>query len=455
MKVKVISGVGAVAAAILVVSISFSQSVPQLINYQGRLTDSVGQPLDGDTVDLTFSFYGVETGNTPLYLSVLQEDVPVTAGIYNVLIGSGTVTPGTENNLADVFINHGEVWMGVKVESDPEMTPRQRITSVPFAVKAMSVDIDSIYNTAFSVPDHDGDGVKNPLVGGADCNDGDSTIYPGATEIICDGIDQDCDGTDLGPYDKMGSDLRVTSDAYISSEPSLYWTGSEFGVSWYDNRDGNWEIYFARVSADGAKIGSNLRVTSAANNSVYPSLLWTGSEFGVSWDDLRDGNREVYFARISSDGAKIGSDLRVTSDASNSVKPSLSWTGSEFGVSWCDNAEIYFARISEDGTKIGSDLRVTSDASDSYNPSLFWTGTEFGVSWNDFRDGNYEIYFARVSSTGTKIGADLRVTSDASESRYPSLSCTGSEFGVSWQDFRDGNDEIYVIMPTALACHDA
>jgi predicted 3-demethylubiquinone-9 3-methyltransferase (glyoxalase superfamily) len=118
--------------------------------------------------------------------------------------------------------------------------------------------------------------------------------------------------------------------------------------------------------------------------------------------DNRDGNYEIYFARISSDGAtKLGSDLRLTSDASASESPSLAWTGSEFGVSWADdrdgNYEIYFARVSSFGAKLGSDLRVTSNGSFSYFPSLAWTGSEFGVSWHDSRDGNYEIYFARIA----------------------------------------------------------
>ena len=308
---------------ILISLLALGQSVPQLIAYQGRLTNAAGIPLDGVSVNLTFTFYPTALSGTPL-LTVTQPGVPVTKGIYNVLIGSGGILPGTETTLAGVFQNHAEVWMGVQVNADPEMTPRARITSVPFALK-----VDTKWLTAFTAAndfDHDGYPKNN------DCDDGNPMVGPPS------------------PWQKLDSDLRVTSVAQFDSYPSLAWTGSEFGVSWYDYRDGNYEIYFARVSSSGAKLGSDLRVTSDASSSSYPSLAWTGSEFGVSWSDNRDGNWEIYFARVSSSGSKLGDDLRVTSAAGWSEYPSLSWTGSEFGLSWMDNrdgnAEIYFARIS-------------------------------------------------------------------------------------------------------------
>jgi hypothetical protein len=425
-------------------AIILGQSAPQLINFQGRLTDTLGQPLDGQTVDLTFTFYATESGGT-VYLTVLQEDVLVIGGIYSLLIGSGTITPGAENTLAELFNRHQDVWMGVQVNSDPEMVPRSRITSVPYALRSSSVNPAVLLDELWNDPDHDQDGYRSMLIGGLDCHDAHPQIYPGSTsEVPCDGIDQDCDTVDIG---KLGPETRVTNELGDGFSTSLAWTGSEFGVAWHDGRNGTDEIYFARIASDGDTIGLDIRITTTVAESRNPSLTWTGSEFGVVWHDDRDGNWEVYFALISSTGAKIGPDLRVTSDAASSASPQITWASSEFGISWFDqrngNREIYFSRVSSIGDKIGTDVRVTISADDSRYPTITWTGTEYGVSWYDMRDGNPEIYFARLSTDGSKVGSDLRLTNDSNSSYYPSIAWSDSEFGIGWQDNMDGNQEIY------------
>jgi hypothetical protein len=103
-------------------------------------------------------------------------------------------------------------------------------------------------------------------------------------------------------------DVRITTDPAVSKCPSLVWTGSEYGASWHDDRDGNFEIYFARISATGSKVGTDVRITNdpaeSGSFNVLPcgtSLAWTGSEFGVVWSDDRGSGSlryDIYFNRI-------------------------------------------------------------------------------------------------------------------------------------------------------------
>ena len=285
--------------------------------------------------------------------------------------------------------------------------------------------------------------------------DGDPASNPGVGEA-CDGRDNDgdgfvddgCDGVCDAP--QSAGDQRLTNDAATSGDPSLAGTGGNLGVAWEENRDGQFEIYFARADSSGNKIGSDLRVTNSAGDSEEVSVAWSGSEYGLAWHDDRDGNTEIYFARVDDDGTKIGSDIRITDDGSISEYPSLAWNGSEYGVAWEDGRdgtrEIYFARIDAAGNRIGVITRITDHSGKSYRPSLAWSGNEYGIAWHDDRDGNNEIYFTRVDALGLEIGDDYRVTDDPADSSNPSLAWSDIQWGVAWSDDRQGNLEVYAAL---------
>ncbi|MBI4091003.1 MAG: hypothetical protein HY422_03185, partial [Candidatus Komeilibacteria bacterium] len=259
----------------------------------------------------------------------------------------------------------------------------------------------------------------------------------------------------LTRYDGLGTSVTTTlagNTSCSSYYPQLTWTGSEYGVIWADCTAANndWEIYFSRLDRSGKKIGQDLRLTNAVGFSAYPSIAWNGDEYGFVWHDRRYDSGDILFARINRYGYKIGTDVRLTTHPSSSQSPFITWTGSEYGVTWYDyrdgNYEVYFTRMDRTGVKIGSDIRVTTNAYQSYNPVLSWNGNGYGISWYDTRNGSTEIYFAKLSPDGTKLTPDIRITNASDSSMYPSLSWTGSAYGLAWYDRRDGNNEIYFTM---------
>ena len=146
----------------LIIAAGASAQVPHLIRYQGQAVDSKGVPLEGPYT-LTFRLYDAEAGGAKRW-EESQASVPLTGGHFSVLLGQVASLDAMDWSQAS--------WLSIQVNGDPELVPRQRITSVPLAVRAESAErLTQAITPSLITPQGSGSGLDADTVDGKHAGD--------------------------------------------------------------------------------------------------------------------------------------------------------------------------------------------------------------------------------------------------------------------------------------------
>jgi len=127
-----------------------AQSVPALINYQGRLTGQTGAPMSAGLYTLQFRLWDdpLTTATNDLIWAQQQTVAVQTNGVFDVILGSSVGIPISgliplANSLSLAFTQTNR-YLGVTVTSSnsvsvpnaSEILPRQQLLSAPYAISA-------------------------------------------------------------------------------------------------------------------------------------------------------------------------------------------------------------------------------------------------------------------------------------------------------------------------------
>jgi hypothetical protein len=217
--------------AVLGISAFAYAEVPKMINYQGKITTSVGLLID-TTVSMVFTIYS-DTGIAGVNLwSETQDSVKVEKGVFSVLLGS-------INPIPDSVFNGSVIYLGLKAASDPEMTPRKAMVSVGYAYHSgtadtayftmpdadWTIDGDNIYHSNGNV----GIGITNPIskLHVANIPDWDGIRLQSAVNFGGPGqslgiIFRNADNADRGAIRIETEGSQSTSLTFYTSRPNIY-----------------------------------------------------------------------------------------------------------------------------------------------------------------------------------------------------------------------------------------
>src|SRR5205823_2112027 len=112
----------------------------------------------------------------------------------------------------------------------------------------------------------------------------------------------------IAPDDTVSPSFALGA-GYSARSPAVATDGTDYLAVWHDSENFVSDLYFARVSGNGALIdtaGIKLTTVSQTIYDVRPKVVWTGTSYLVIWSQmLGPHSNDVYGARISAAGVVL------------------------------------------------------------------------------------------------------------------------------------------------------
>ncbi len=276
--------------------------------------------------------------------------------------------------------------------------------------------------------------------------------------------------------------------------PVLMYENGTYNVVWQDNREGNWDIYYLRLTPYGFKVVNDTRITSYPGEDINPSMAIRGEHIFIVWQRFAEGRWNIYFARLTYSNRNITIDVppkKVIDSQYNCTEPKITIDNSgflhlvwqeEYGGRW----RIMYDKLDESGNRVFAPITVSAGGNATH-PALAVTpkngvevlwlsnqttpgyglmyrgldccgyhltpirrisivspGTEIVANFNqelqvvfsDKRENrSYEIIYTELNSTGITLLDDRNLTAiDGLNSSQPTMVSMRNRMFLAWRD---------------------
>ncbi|AKJ39376.1 PKD domain-containing protein [Methanosarcina barkeri] len=193
-------------------------------------------------------------------------------------------------------------------------------------------------------------------------------------------------------------------------------------IVWYDNRNGNWDIYMYDLSTK-----KETQITTNVSDQYSPYIY--GNR--IVWVDERNrnpedisGNSDIYMYDLSTK-----KETQITNNegylwSSSIYDDKMVWTACPYG----DLSDFYDICMYNVSTK---NEKMITDNGCSYYPAIY--GNK--IVWVDYRNGYTDVYMYDISTK-----KETQITNNESEKMCPAI--YGDK--IVWMDSRNENWDIYM-----------
>lgn len=240
----------------------------------------------------------------------------------------------------------------------------------------------------------------------------------------------------------------VSPSGAAAFEVDIASDGERVAIAWYDDRHGVEDIYLRLYDRQLRPLTPEWLLSTSARPSWEPDVVLLGADLAVAWYEREaNGRYSTWLGLWDAEGSQRW--LKQIPDAVSARIPLLLAVEDRLFLAWLEDggegeSRVRAAWFDHDG-KVLDAPRVLGPASRTtwnLNGTLLPDGAVVVVYDAAFETRASELYLARVSLEDSSLR--MLGTDDGYDSKYPDIAIHKGRAALAWQDWRDGNEEVWL-----------
>ena len=204
-----------------------------------------------------------------------------------------------------------------------------------------------------------------------------------------------------------------------STHPAVVESNGDYDIVWQDHRNGNWDLYYLKITPWGFKLVNDTRITSYSGADTNPALAVSGNYVFIVWQRFVNGYWAIYFARLLYSDKNISIDVPPTPvrvEPYNCTNPKIVVDSNGYiDIVWQEydrNWKIMYDKLNEFGNRVFNPVNVSQSTTNSTRPALTVDkANNVQVLWiDDSTTPGYSIMYRGLNSYGCFITPVRRVS---------------------------------------------